>query len=336
MTIDLKTVDIKPLRRTYAHVARHVGEDKTVSRYQEGTMGAQPEANFQYRPTWDPDHELFDPSRTAIVLSNWYALKDPRQFYYASWTTTRARQQDTMEANFAFVESRGMAQRVPEALLADALAVLVPLRHAAWGANMNNAQICALGYGTAFTAPAMFHAMDNLGVAQYLTRIALSLSGPGALDDAKAAWLADPAWQPLRRYVEDTLVIADPVELFVAQNLVLDGLLYPLVYDRFVDEQVALRNGSAIAMLTAFMPEWHDESSRWIDAVVKTMAAESEPNRACLARWARHWEERAAAALLPVAGLAFSAQQEAVLDEVREQLRARIAKLGVAAQSCTT
>lgn len=330
MTIDLKTVDIKPLRHTYAQVAQHIGGDKTASRYQEGTMGAQPAANFHYRPTWDPDHELFDASRTAIVMSSWYALKDPRQFYYASWTTTRARQQDTMEANFEFVESRGMTELMPGTLADQALAVLVPLRHAAWGANMNNSQICALGYGTAFTAPAMFHAMDNLGIAQYLTRLALTMAGPDVLDDAKAAWLDDPTWQALRRYVEDTLVVADPVELFVAQNLALDGLLYPLVYDRFVDEQVALKGGSAIAMLTAFMPEWHGESSRWVDAVIKTMAAESEDNRASLARWAHHWEEQAAAALLPVAELAFPAQGHAALDEVREQLRARLAKLGVA------
>ena len=332
MTIDLKTVDIKPLRHTFAHVAQYIGGDKAASRYQEGTMGAQPTANFHYRPTWDPDHELFDASRTAISMSNWYALKDPRQFYYASWTMTRARQQDTMEANFEFVESRGMIDLMPDGLCSEALSVLVPLRHAAWGANMNNSQICALGYGTAFTAPAMFHAMDNLAVAQYLTRLALSLSGTDALDAAKAAWLADPTWQALRRYVEDTFVAADPVELFVAQNLALDGLLYPLVYDRFVDEQIALRGGSAVAMLTAFMPEWHDESNRWVDSVVKAMAAESEDNRACLARWAHHWEEQAATALLPVAEQAFPTLGHAVLDEGREQLRARFAKLGIAQQ----
>ncbi|WP_233873130.1 phenol hydroxylase [Paraburkholderia adhaesiva] len=332
MTIDLKTVDIKPLRHTFAHVAQYIGEGKTASRYMEGTMGSQPTANFHYRPTWDPDHDLFDRSRTAIVMSDWYALKDPRQFYYASWTMTRARQQDAMEANFEFVESRGMADLIPAALAAQALAVLVPLRHAAWGANMNNSQICALGYGTAFTAPAMFHAMDNLGIAQYLTRLAIAVSGPNVLDDAKAAWLADPAWQALRRYVEDTLVIDDPVELFITQNLALDGLLYPLVYDRFVDEHVALNNGSAIAMLTAFMPEWHEESSRWVDAVVKTIAAESEDNRACLTHWAHHWEEQAAAALLPVAALAFPQNAHAMHDEVRGQLRARFAKLGIARQ----
>lgn len=330
MTIELKTVDIKPLRQTYAHVARHIGGDKTASRYQEGMMGAQPETNFHYRPTWDPAHEIFDASRSAIRMASWYVLKDPRQYYYASWATARARQQDTMESNFEFVESRRMIDRMPADVATHVLDVLVPLRHAAWGANMNNAQVCALGYGTAFTAAAMFHAMDNLGVAQYLTRLALAVAGPEVLDAGRQAWLEHPAWQPLRHYVEDTFVVDDPVELFIAQNVALDGLLYPLVYDHFVDERIAPGGGSAIAMLTAFMPEWHDESKRWVDAVVKTMAAESEENRALLARWIRDWAARAFAALQPVAELAFPANAPEVLDVLREQFEARISKLGIA------
>ena len=163
--------------------ARHIGGDKVASRYQEATYGAQPMVNFHYRPTWDPAHELFDASRSKIVLADWYVLKDPRQFYYATWTMTRARQQDAMEANFQFVEQRGMVGKMPDGVREKALTVLMPLRHAAWGANMNNASICAYGYGTAFTAPAMFHAMDNLGVAQYLTRLGLVL-GNAALVDA--------------------------------------------------------------------------------------------------------------------------------------------------------
>ena len=326
MTLDLKTVDIKPLRHTYAHVAKYIGGDKNASRYQEATLGAQPETNFHYRPTWDPAHELFDASRSAIRMRDWYALRDPRQMYYASWTMTRARQQDAMEANFDFVESRGMVDMIPAALRERTLQVLVPLRHAAWGANMNNAQICAVGWGTAFTAPAMFHAMDNLGVAQFLTRLALLVGGPEELDRAKSAWMDAASWQPLRRYVEDTLVLQDPVELFVAQNAVLDGLLYPLIYDAFVDDHVALAGGSAVAMLTAFMPEWHDESARWIDAVLKTMAGESDDNRALLLQWARKWEGLAAAALQPLAELALGNSGAGALDESRQQLRARLAK----------
>jgi phenol hydroxylase P1 protein len=329
MNIDLQAREITPLRNTYAHVAKYIGDDKPASRYQEATYGAQPSANFHYRPTWDPKHELFDASRSAVVLADWYVLKDPRQFYYAAWTMARARQQEAIEANFQFVESRGMVAKIPDDVRLKALQVLLPLRHAAWGANMNNASVCAYGYGTAFTAPAMFHAMDNLGVAQYLTRLGLALDEPSVLDEGKQAWLTDPKWQVLRRLVEDTFVVKDPFELFVAQNLAIDGLLYPLVYGSFVDDHVALKGGTAVAMLTAFMPEWHDESARWVDAVVKTAAAESPANQKLISGWLQAWSERAQAALAPVAQLALGDAGQDALAEARSKLADRCRKAGV-------
>lgn len=331
MNIDLQAREIKPLRHTYAHVARYAGADKPASRYQEATYGAQPMANFHYRPTWDPAHEIFDAARSHVVLADWYVLKDPRQFYYANWAMTRARQQDAIESNFQFVESRGMVDKMPDDIRHKAVKVLMPLRHAAWGANMNNSSICAYGYGTAFTAAAMFHAMDNLGVAQYLTRLGLALDDPSVLDEGKQAWLNDANWQVLRRLVEDTLVVQDPFELFVAQNLALDGLLYPLIYGSFVDDHVALQGGTAVAMLTAFMPEWHDESARWVDAVVKTAAAESDANRLLISAWVQAWTERAQAALAPIARLALGEAGGAALDDAATALADRCRKAGVLA-----
>lgn len=331
MNIDLQAREIQPLRNTYAHVAKYVGDEKPASRYQEATLGAQPSANFQYRPTWDPKHEIFDPARSRIVLADWYVLKDPRQFYYSTWTMARARQQEVMEANFQFVESRGMGDKLPDALREQVLRLLMPLRHAAWGANMNNASICAYGYGTAFTAPAMFHAMDNLGVAQYLTRLGLTLGDPGVLDTGRVDWLNDPHWQGLRRLVEDTFVVQDPFELFVAQNLVLDGLLYPLIYTGFIDDHVAQQGGTAVAMMTAFMPEWHEETSRWIDAVVKTAAAESAMNQSLIAGWVQSWTLHAKDALAPLSRLALGELGPEALEDAVALLTKRCAKAGVAA-----
>jgi phenol hydroxylase P1 protein len=207
----------------------------------------------------------------------------------------------------------------------------MPLRHVAWGGNQNNASICAYGWGTAFTAPAMFHALDHLGVAQYLTKLGLALDEPGVLEAGRNDWIGDPRWQVLRRYVEDTLVLKDPFELFVAQNLALDGQLYPLIYGSFVDEHLAAQGGTAVAMLTAFMPEWHDESARWIDAVVKVAAAESAANKKLIAGWARTWADRAQAALAPVAELALGDAGQQALADARKALDARLAKSGLAA-----
>ncbi|MDR0780179.1 MAG: aromatic/alkene monooxygenase hydroxylase subunit beta [Pseudomonadales bacterium] len=328
MNIDLQARQIKPLRQTFNRVAAYTG-DKPASRYLEATLGVQPTANFHYRPTWEPEFEVYDTRRTAVKMADWYALRDPRQYYYATWTMARARQQESMEASYQFVESRGLIGKMSDAVRANACEMLMPLRHVAWGANMNNCTVCARGYGTAFTAPAMLHAMDQLGVAQHLTRLGLALDEPGVLEAGRNDWLQNPHWQPLRELVENTLVIQDPFEVFVAQNLALDGLLYPLIYGQYVDEHLAIQGGTAVAMLTAFMPEWHDESARWIDAVVKVAAAESGDNRGLISNWYATHVARAQAALVPVAKLALGDAGAEALCAVRETLDARARKAGL-------
>jgi phenol hydroxylase P1 protein len=328
MQIDLRTVSIKQQRNTFDHLARRFG-DKPASRYQEASYDIQATENLHYRPTWDPDQLIYDASITKIVMADWYALKDPRQYFYNNYTLARARQQETAEANFTFVESRGLVEMLPAELKQVALDVLVPLRHAAWGANMHNSFISGYGYAAIFTQACMFHAMDNLGIAQYLSRLGLLLGDQEALVDGKTAWMDDEAWQPLRRYVEDCLVVRDPFELFVAQNVALDGLLYPLVYERIVDGTLSTQGASSVAMLCQFMSDWFDETRKWVDAVIKVAAAESEHNRLILQEWTDKWSQRAAVALLPVARKALAADAEEVVGEEVAAFKARLKKIGV-------
>ncbi len=328
MQIDLRTVSIKPLRQTFDHVAARIGGDKPASRYQEGTIGLQAESNFHYRPLWAPEYEIFDKRRTALKMADWYAFKDPRQYYYGTYTLARARMQETAEADFDFVEDRGLVGTYPEAVKKVALEVLLPLRHVAWGSNMNNSFCAAYGYGTAITQPCLYQAMDQLGIAQYLTRVGLLMDEPAALDAAKTAWLEAPMWQEMRHAVEDMLVTQDWFELFVAQNLALDGLLYPLVY-KYVDNALTAQAGPTISMLIRFQAEWYAETSKWVDASIKIAAAESAENKALVSGWTKAWRDRAIKAVKPLAQLALGAQAESVMEEVVEQFNARAARLGL-------
>ncbi len=329
MQIDLRTVSITPLRQTYNHIAQRLGADKPASRYIEATMDVQANANFHYRPTWDPAHELFDPSRTRIVMQDWYALKDPRQLYYGTYTQSRARMQETAEADFEFVESRGLADRYDDTARRTALDFYVPLRHVAWGANMNGAYICAYGYGTAITQPCLYAAMDQLGMAQYLSRLGLLLGHRGDLEAAKHAWLEAPAWQGLRRLVEDSWVIKDWFELFMLQNVVLDGLLFGLAYKE-VDVVLSDKAGPTVSMLTRFQAEWFEDAKKWVDAVVKTAAAESAENQALLSQWYADGRARALEALRPVAAIALGGDAPAALERLVAALDARMSKAGLA------
>lgn len=329
MEIDLRTVAIKPVRQTFDHIARRFG-DKPATRYQEGTYDLQQTVRFHYRPMWEqkPELEIFDKRRTKVQMKDWYALKDPRQFYYGAYTIARSRQQDAAESSFDMVEERGLTELIPAEIKQIAFDILVPLRHAEWGGNMGNSFIAAYGYGTAITQPALYHAMDHLAVAQYLTRIGLVLGGPEALDVAKDAWMNAGIWQPMRQHVENVLVVQDWFEIFVAQNLVLEGLTYPLIYD-YLDGEFSANGGTAISMMTRFMGEWSLETAKWVDAQIKVAAAESPENKALISDWVKQYRIPVLAALSQLANRAFAGKAESVLAEVAAQFDARCTKLGL-------
>ncbi len=330
MSIDLKTLNVKPRRQTFGHIARRFGEDRPATRYEEGVLDVQATDHFHYRPLWAPQYELYDASRTAIVTEDWYALRDPRQLYYATYNISRTGMRQAAERHFDFVEKRNMLDNLTPEWREKVENYLLPLRHVAWGANMNAAQICDQGYGTAVTAPAIFTAGDQLGIAQTISQIGIALSGGNgeALDRAKDQWMTAGYWQGVRKLVEDSLVLEDWFEVFVAQNLVIDGLVYPLVYESF-DGEGQKHGAAAVSMLSEFMSEWFADHSRWADGVVKTAAAESEANATRLSTWFADWRDRTASALRPLAAYVLGDAGDAAVDGAVETLNARAAKLGL-------
>lgn len=313
MSVEIKTSNIEPIRQTYGHTRRRFG-DKPATRYQEASFDIQPTCNFHYRPFNDHHFELYDPQHTVLKMHDWHAFSDPRQYYYGAWVASRAKLQESTETSFAFFEKRNLGSRLSDEAKRLVIETLLPLRHMEMGANMNNVGIAGDAYGTTISQAHMFHGMDRLAIAQYISRIGLVIDDtPGVmLAEAKQLWMGDQAWQSLRRYVEDSLVIADWAELSVAQNLVLDGLLYPYLNDS-LDAKLDELGGSNIAMLTDFMGEWFKDGTRFIDAMFKALAEESDANREQINQWIRQWYERASSALEPLIGKAGVANSQALL-----------------------
>jgi phenol/toluene 2-monooxygenase (NADH) P1/A1 len=329
MQIDIKAKELKPIRHTFTHIAKRIGGDKPATRYQEAVFDVQATDNFHYRPTWQPDKELYDESRTALVMEDWYKFLDPRQYYYGNYCMVRAKQQESAEQNFKFVEKRNLLGMIPETTRQLITNVVVPLRHYEWAANMNNTQVCAMGYGSAITSAAMLHAGDRLGNAQYITRIGLALeeNDPAAIDKAKAAWMDDANWQGLRKLVEDSLVVEDWFELFLLQNLVMDGLIHPLIFQYFENE-INQQGASSYSMLTEFMVEWYAESARWVDKQIAVACAESEQNKQLVSSWFESWLGEAVKAVQPLAELALENGAE-VMQKVESDLITRAIKNGI-------
>lgn len=329
MTVEIRVQTVKPVRNTYGHIARRFG-DKPATRYQEATYDVQSEINHHYKPLWDPDRDLYDKRRTAISMNDWYALKDPRQYYYGSYTIIRAKQQEAVDRQLEFAEKRDLLRSLPEAAKSAIVFALVPLRHYEWGANLNLCHISAYGWGTAVTQAAIMGTLDRLGIAQHLSRIGLLTDGNtgASLSSAKQHWVEHPDWQPLRREVENMFVTRDWFELLVAQSLVADGLLYPFFYQH-LDALLARRYGPGLSTVMDFVMRWQDESSKWIDAVVKPAVSESPENRALIEGWVVKWRAAFLKALAPLAEATMGADGAPALAAVNEALGVRLSKLGI-------
>ncbi|HIF09393.1 MAG TPA: phenol hydroxylase [Sneathiellales bacterium] len=330
MTLDIKTSGVEPRRQTFANVARRLGADKPGSRYDEATLDVQPTENFHYRPLWDPKHELFDRSRTKIGMADWYAFRDPRQFYYGTYTIARARMMEAQEKNFKFVAKRNLLSSVDPAWLDKVRAYLIPLRHYEWGANMNNCLMTDYGYGTAITQATMFAATDRLGIAQMISRVGLMMDGNSgdSLGTAKEEWLHDSMWQGLRHMVEDSFVVDDWFEVLVAQNVAMDSIIHPLVFQTF--DAIGINYGGApVSLLNEFAVDWYADSRRWVDALLKVVAAESDSNRDQISEWIRTWQGRAQDAFKPISEHVLGDGAAQAMDVRILELHARLAKIGI-------
>lgn len=332
MSIEIKTQAVEPLRHTYSRLTRRFG-DKPATRYQEASYELEAMTNFHYQPLWDAEHALNDATRTVVRMEDWYVVTDPRQFYYGAYVGSRAKMQEAAESSFSFCGKRNLLGRLPKITQRLLLRLLVPLRHVELGANMSNSLIAGDATATIVAQMHMYQAMDRLGIGQYLSRIALLLDGnTGAgLDDSKGFWMEDALWQPMRKMVEDTLVIRDWFELTLVQNILIDGLLYPLVYDK-MDQWLGEQGAEDVSMLTEFMRDWYKESLRWTNALIKTVAEESEFNRQLLQAWIDRWEPEIYQALVPFSQATSGLDS---LDEIRSQLTARLSKYGLNIQGAS-
>lgn len=326
MSIEIKTASVEPIRHSYANIERRFGE-KPASRYQEATYDLQAETNFHYRPLWQPEHELNDKGRTAIVMQDWYDLKDPRQFYYGTYVQNRAKLQENAESNYSFFEKRNLAENLSEEVRQLLINYLVPLRHVEHTANLNNMYGTAFGYGTAITQALIYNAMDRLGLAQYLSRIGLTLDDNTAtsLTAAKTSWMENPHWQGVRALCEKTTTVKDWFEVVLAQDLVIDSLMYHLFYIQ-LDAKLVEMGGRDIALLTEIVHDWNKDTSRWLDSVLKTVAAESAHNKEQLQKWIATWRDQALTAFAPLAEHLLDASALAAADA---HLSARVQKIGL-------
>ena len=165
-------------------------------------------------------------------------------------------------------------------------------------------------------------------MAQHITKTILAVSDndTSVLDEAKNSWMTCENWQPLRKLVEETLVIRDPIQILVAQNVALDGLVIPLLIRDFSANIANKNNDFSLKMMLEFIYNWQEETTKWLDSILGVMVKESEENREILSSWANEYISKAIDALTPLSG--FSDDKNLLSNNV-DNLKNRLSKIGL-------
>jgi phenol/toluene 2-monooxygenase (NADH) P1/A1 len=302
---ELRYQVIEPKRQTYQNLIDRFG-DQPASRYLEGTLDVQPRENFHYRPTWAADRELYDARFTALRLTDSYTFTDPRQYYYSPYVTNRAALHDEFGKTLTYLEERDLLSRLPEAWRELLASVVVPLRHYESGAQLVSVSGARFADGTSLEQCCTFAAFDRIGNAQMLSRVGIAAAGGSAavLNVAKQNWLAAEHLQPLRRLVEQIMVVADWAEGMLAVDLI-DSLLYPLLFVE-LDEAALLGGAGAYSLTAQHLAAWLADQRKWIDALVRTWTADPQhggANAETLTRIEHTWAPRAKDAIHALAAM---------------------------------
>lgn len=334
MQYELKTQIIEPLRPTFDHLVARYG-NKPATRYLEGTVDIQATENFHYRPTWDPEHELYDPDYSVFKLADPYSFLDPRQYYYTPYVTNRAQMHEAFGKTLDYVSDHNLFARTPEAWKTLIGEIVIPLRHYESGCQMLFSGAGRFAYGTSISQCCCLEAFDRVGNAQLISRVGITLGEQTAsvLGRAKELWMDAPAWQPLRKFIEFALVEKDWAVAVIASDL-LDKLLDTLIY-RHLDEEAIVGGAGAYSLLAQHVGTWYGEHRKWLDTLYKTWFADAEygaANKEAFAAAVRTWLPQALEAVSSVARHAdeiVDTKAAAGIEARASEIRAEYAAMGL-------
>ncbi|HHW36100.1 MAG TPA: toluene hydroxylase [Bacillales bacterium] len=253
----------------------------TKNEYEEVTLRMQTYMHYHYRNIFDErDYDLYDPRYTRIKSSDWEAFRDPKRYWYTTYTRDRKNLAIEVENGFKNAQELGIIENLPIQWVDALRDIYTPLRHIEYGENVQMQHVIRYALGTPIEQCATFQAYDKTGRAQWITLWAMNMQEHHGnfLDRSKEILLNEPAYQPLRSYAEELLVTNDWAEVILAENLTLDLLLGNLMY-KHLTKEAGKFNDYHLSVLNLTINKQMKWQSDWAFALFKHFANDKPTSR---------------------------------------------------------
>ena len=262
---------------------------------------------------------------SPFQVDDWEGFRDPYKLTYKDYVSLQHDRETYLDVLIDTHEAAGSVTRLDPAWVATLRALFVPLRFPLHVLQMTGLYVGQMAPSSFITNAAHFGAADEMRRVQriaYWTKVLANAHGDELATTALArgAWEDDPAWQPLRRALEQLLVTRDWGEAFAARNLAVKPALDALLNTQFA--ALAKRNDDEfLALLFAEFGVDSKRSQDWSAALVR-YALERRPELSeLLTGWLGAWQPRAAEAAGSLAGAFASAPAAMASGEVADAVR---------------
>lgn len=252
------------------------------------------------------------PESTALAHPDWFAFRDPAQLWQRPYVRLQAEQERAIErmtedavaaGGFGDIDRRWLDEyvaghyRVWSFFENGLFRAFAPAQREALSDVLGNV-LC-------------FQAFDQMRHAQAIVShlVAIEAVVPGVSDaGAKARWMNEPAYQPMRRLVEELVTTDDWCEIPVATNLVILPLVAEVAVGGLVRKAAPLHADTVSAFIALTAERDRRRNVAWTQALVRMVTEAQVPaaaaNRAVLNTWIAKWQPRALAAIEALAPLA--------------------------------
>jgi NAD(P)H-flavin reductase/ferredoxin len=284
--------------------------------YEDVTVDTQPSIHRHLKRGWPVSFAdgrgTWDDASTALRSSDWFDFRDPGEQWERTFYQAGAAVEQQLEGALLTAAQQGLLEDLTPpwlAFLRASLQVPAFIEHGLWFALATAARDCLSDtVATCVCLQAAMKQRSAQAIVLYAMDLEHHLGQELPMQPARDSFMADPAWQPTRRYLERLAATADWAEVLIAANLCFEPTVATLVR-RELGTRAAAAHGDPVTpvLARAETQEW-EWARTWTVALTRflvTDAAHGEHNRTVITGWVRDWLPQAlaaAAALEPVAG----------------------------------